>query len=97
MASKHVAARAQFTQQFDAMMGGRGDYGLSRDWSQVKTPTLLVHGDADRIIDCATSVTLAEALPNAELMLLEGVGHAPHWEAFGRWRRSWQRLMAEAA
>ena len=97
MAAKHVAARSRFTAQFDAMMGVAADYGLEHDWSCLETPTLLVHGESDKIIHCATSVSLAEALPNAELMLLENVGHAPHWEAFGRWRGAWERLVSQSS
>lgn len=42
---------------------------------QVRVPTLVVHGDADPVIALSGGRQTAEAVPGAELMVLEGVGH----------------------
>ena len=44
---------------------------------EVSTPTLVVHGDADQVSAVDGSRRLVSALPDAELLVLEGVGHAP--------------------
>ncbi|HEY6874690.1 MAG TPA: alpha/beta fold hydrolase [Geobacteraceae bacterium] len=43
----------------------------------IDLPVLLVHGSADAICLPEASRHMAEQLPNARLVILEGVGHAP--------------------
>ena len=43
--------------------------------SQIKAPTLVIVGDADRIIPAENSRILASRIPNAELVILENAGH----------------------
>jgi pimeloyl-[acyl-carrier protein] methyl ester esterase len=45
--------------------------------SGVRQPTLVLHGSEDRIAPLAAGRFLAEALPQARLVELAGVGHAP--------------------
>lgn len=40
-------------------------------------PVLIIQGTADRIIDHASAVVLCDMIPDAELLTLEGAGHAP--------------------
>jgi pimeloyl-ACP methyl ester carboxylesterase len=54
-------------------------------------PTLVVHGDADRLIDQSGGKATAAAVPNAELLIIPGMGHdlprgtwAPVVEAIAR-------------
>lgn len=42
---------------------------------QVKIPSLVIHGDEDILVKPACGVDTAEHLADAELMLLEGMGH----------------------
>lgn len=46
----------------------------------IAAPTLVVHGDADRMLDVANGRAIARAIPGARLEILEGVGHAFWWE-----------------
>lgn len=46
-------------------------------WELVAVPVLFVHGDDDRIIPLANTLELAADLPQAELVVFEGSGHAP--------------------
>ncbi|MGB4872680.1 MAG: alpha/beta hydrolase [Candidatus Promineifilaceae bacterium] len=39
-------------------------------------PTLVIHGKADPLIPVAGGIDTAEAIPNANLLLIEGLGHA---------------------
>lgn len=50
----------------------------------VDTPVLLTHGDEDTIILPEAAEQQADAFPDAELSVYEGVGHAPLLETPGR-------------
>ncbi len=41
----------------------------------ITVPTLVVHGDADPLIDVSGGVRTAEVIPGAELLVIEGMGH----------------------
>ena len=46
-------------------------------------PTLVVHGDADRLVPLAAGRATAEAIPGARLEIVEGMGHdypPEHWD-----------------
>jgi len=51
------------------------------------SPTLIIHGAADAIVPAAQGETLAALLPQAQLSLWQGVGHAPHVHDAARLRR----------
>ncbi|PIE79624.1 MAG: alpha/beta hydrolase [Chloroflexi bacterium] len=42
----------------------------------LSTPTLVIHGQEDIIVPVAGGIATAEAIPNAKLMLIYGLGHA---------------------
>jgi pimeloyl-ACP methyl ester carboxylesterase len=48
---------------------------------RVKQPTLLLLGQADRLVPLRLGRRLAEHLPNVELLELPHVGHVPQFEA----------------
>jgi len=56
----------------------------------VGCPALVLHGELDRIVPSGAGRYLAEHLPEAEMILLPGVGHAPFLsrprEVFELWR-----------
>jgi 3-oxoadipate enol-lactonase len=49
----------------------------------VHVPTLIVHGEEDRVLPVANGHLLAERIPGSELRVLEGVGHLYTTEATG--------------
>ena len=53
--------------------------------SSIAVPTLVVHGTADPMFPLEHGQVLADAIPGAELLVLEGAGH-------GIVRADWQRL-----
>jgi pimeloyl-ACP methyl ester carboxylesterase len=53
------------------------DLDLRPILSQINIPTLILHGDADRILPVASSHGLASLLPQNQLHILPGAGHAP--------------------
>jgi pimeloyl-ACP methyl ester carboxylesterase len=63
--------------------------GMEADWpndreqalglcAQVKCRTLVIQGTKDAIVGPARGAAVAEAIPGARLITLEGSGHAPH-------------------
>jgi 3-oxoadipate enol-lactonase len=47
---------------------------------EIKTPTLVVHGTEDAVVDPRNASLLAERIPGARVELLPGCGHLPFWE-----------------
>jgi pimeloyl-ACP methyl ester carboxylesterase len=45
------------------------------DLARVKTPSLVIHGDADPLVPVALGIATAKAIPGSKLMLIEGWGH----------------------
>jgi pimeloyl-ACP methyl ester carboxylesterase len=56
------------------------DEGLAARLAGVRTPTLVVWGDSDRIADSDYGRALAHAIPGAQFQLLTGSGHLPQIE-----------------
>lgn len=50
-------------------------HDASRELHRIEAPTLVVTGDADRIMDARCSHELARCIPAARLTVLPGVGH----------------------
>lgn len=48
---------------------------------EIRQPTLVVHGQDDKLIPPANGRSLAERIPGARLVLMDGVGHMPMLEA----------------
>ena len=65
---------------------GRRQWEAMQGWSsferlgQIRCPTLVLHGTEDRLVPVANARLLADRIPNAELVLLEGAGHLYHSE-----------------
>jgi len=63
--------------------------GLDAEWTndrdsvlrlgaQVRCPTLVIQGSRDAVVGPARGAAVADAIPHAQLITLEGCGHAPH-------------------
>jgi TAP-like protein len=46
--------------------------------AQVRCPTLVIQGSEDAVVGAARGAAVAGAIPHAQLITLEGSGHAPH-------------------
>jgi 3-oxoadipate enol-lactonase len=69
--SKYPTPPHGFARQAEAIMF-HDTYGRL---PQIVAPTLVIVGDADRIIPAENSKILASRIPNAELVVLENAGH----------------------
>lgn len=65
------AGQAQATFQTIALKG----FDSISKLSQVKIPTLILHGEDDRVIPVTAAKTLAAAIPGSKLIILPEVGH----------------------
>lgn len=54
--------------------------GLAERLGELTLPTLVITGDDDRIVPTEQSIRLADALPNAALVVIQQCGHVPHEE-----------------
>lgn len=50
---------------------------VTNDLKKITQPTLVLHGEIDKIVPIESARALAAALPDAELQILEGCGHVP--------------------
>jgi len=57
--------------------GPGGNFKLSQWLHRIKTRTLLIWGECDRVKPLAHSETWLRLLPNARLEVIEGIGHLP--------------------
>ena len=76
MARRQVERAAEFRAYFQTLED-------EWDWEHVERatqPTLVVQGRRDRVIHPAMARGLADALPDSQLVMLAGTGHAPQWE-----------------
>jgi pimeloyl-ACP methyl ester carboxylesterase len=68
--------------------------------NEVVQPTLVIWGAQDRLIHATAAQTFDERLPNADVVILDGVGHIPMEEApeatANAMRRFLEGLMPEA-
>jgi pimeloyl-ACP methyl ester carboxylesterase len=58
-----------------------GADGVPTDSSVINVPTLVLHGEQDRVIGRRVSEKLAASITGSELHIMRGVGHAPQLEA----------------
>jgi pimeloyl-ACP methyl ester carboxylesterase len=53
----------------------------------IKAPTLVIIGTEDRLLPLHSSEVMAERIPNAKLVKIEGGSHAQHLEMRGRFNK----------
>ena len=74
---------------------------FARKMKRVTVPVLVIWGTRDRLVDPRLAGRTAAAFPNAELLMLPGVGHAAQMEVPEKTARAvlgaWQRAVPETA
>ena len=53
---------------------------LEKRVAGLKTPTLIVWGDQDRVLHVSGAEILHKLLPNSQVVIMHGVGHVPMLE-----------------
>jgi pimeloyl-ACP methyl ester carboxylesterase len=69
---RHPLRGKAYWGQLDAMRRHRGTYDRLGD---IRAPTLVLHGDADRLVQPANAPLIADAIPGATLHWLPGASH----------------------
>ncbi|UCC16943.1 MAG: alpha/beta hydrolase [Dehalococcoidales bacterium] len=62
-------------------MGAAGTHNTYDRLPEIKIPTLVIAGDKDVLISVDNSRLIASRIPNAELVILKGMGHGFYTEA----------------
>lgn len=73
---RKILARAEAASAIALRLVGSAT-DVSADIARVSQPTLLIHGELDRIVPLDRARDLTTALPQAELVILPGAGHVP--------------------
>ncbi len=81
VAARRAARRAVLEDMFRGWLESDPADGLPEDLEAIAQPTLIVHGEQDRIIHPDTARRLHARLPRAQLHILPGIGHVPQLEA----------------
>lgn len=55
--------------------------------AEIEVPTLVLQGSADRIVAVRSAEHMADIVPDARLLVLDGLGHAPHLDDPERFNR----------
>jgi pimeloyl-ACP methyl ester carboxylesterase len=76
MASALASPQPVILQQMRAC----GAHDTHERLGRIDLPTLVIHGDVDRLLGYPNGVQIATAIPGARLETLEGVGHMFWWE-----------------
>ena len=97
VAAQRARAQPRLERVWAGWTGATGEAGVPDDPEAIAQPTLLVHGERDRVIAVATARRLAERLPRARLEILAGVGHVPQLEEPRRVARLVDAFAAEIA
>jgi non-heme chloroperoxidase len=71
------------------------EYDDAKELPSLVTPTLLVWGDRDGIIDRRATEALAQSIRSSKLLTYEDIGHTPHWEAPQRFARDVAAFVAQ--
>ena len=61
---------------------GGGDDGVSHTMAEIVQPTLVLHGSEDPMFPLSHGEALAAEIPDARLVVLEGMGHEEPPRAF---------------
>ncbi len=72
--------RGAYLKTVRAVIDGRGQKVLALDRLDLlgRMPVLVVWGTADRVIPVSHCDALRAAVPEASIVLMDGIGHAPH-------------------
>ena len=75
-------SRAAFVRTVRAVIdpGGQSVCAVNFLYLVAQMPTLIVWGDQDKVIPLLHAFQAHEVIPNSRLEVMEGVGHAPHFE-----------------
>ena len=78
---------------FDAILASRDGVSLTSVLSDIEAPTLIIWGKQDRVLAPENAQVFAESIDDAEVLLLDGVGHVPMVEVPARSAELWHQFL----
>ncbi len=79
LAAEQVKRKSDLVELFDGWLA-QDAAELDAALSRVKAPTLVIHGELDRVIDLSSARAIADRVASSTLMVLPNVGHVPQLE-----------------
>ena len=76
----HRLATAQPQAAWAAQAGASQGFDAFDRLGAIAAPTLVLHGDEDRVVDVRNADLLAELIPDARAEIFPGTGHLFFWE-----------------
>jgi pimeloyl-ACP methyl ester carboxylesterase len=95
-----VQARLPYPQSREAWLRQAGavvGFDVSQELGAIAAPTLVIHGDQDRVVPVENGRLLAGRIPGAELHILEGGGHLVFIEQADRFNQLVLDFLARAS
>jgi len=77
---RHQAARPTDPKAWSALASAGAGYSGQLRQTRIRARTLVLHGEDDTVVDPRNGKLLAERIPDAELVILPGLGHLFFWE-----------------
>ncbi len=77
---EHQRHRPTSPAAWSALAAAGAGYFSSPDRLPIHAPTLVLHGDADTVVDPRNATLLARRIKDAELVRIPGAGHLFFWE-----------------
>ncbi len=82
-AEKAVANRAINEKIFTCIRDTDPDYDFKTECTKIRSPTLIIWGKKDRVIDVGNARVFAELIPGSQMRVFDDIGHAPMIEIPG--------------
>ncbi len=95
LAAQWSARRGEHEQHFARLMDPEEGEGVAVDLGAIHVPTLIVSGRDERVVHPGNARAYLDAIPMAELVMLDGCGHCPHLEATARLARVMRSFLAQ--
>jgi 3-oxoadipate enol-lactonase len=76
----HHRARPVDPDAWSAQMSAGAAYVGNLDQTRIRAHTLVLHGNADRVVDPRNASLLADRIPHSELVVLPDRAHLLWWE-----------------
>ena len=70
---------------------------LPNRYAETRIPTLVIWGRNDGIIPVEYGKKLASLIPQSEFVVMNDVGHVPHWDAPGRFNEIVEEFLSRKA
>lgn len=76
----HRRATPQDPAGWSAQAAAGTDHDLGRAVSGIRHPTLVLHGDQDRVVDVGNAAVLGTLIGDSRVVILPGLGHLLFWD-----------------